>query len=435
MSDQKRIVRSLPAAARLFADEVQSQWRIVMAMILKFAGAGASFAVTFIIAHVYGAKVSGEFALFSQTVVAFSTFAIFGNDHLLIRRIAGSLADGRRDLARHSYSHAMKLVGATAVAWTTLLLLASPMADLVGLASSLLAIAAAGVLFHPFLQVSAAAVRGAHHLVRSQWLLILQPIMMLCLTLVVVSAWTGPPAMGLAAAYNVAVVLAAVLAMLVVCRLMRTWPLAHRKQRDRDGTNSTKIGLTIAIDVACLWSALSLTGALLGLVETGVFRVCIQITTIVAMFVTTYDGMISPRFAKLFRERDYIAAGELHNRSTAFLLLAGGVPLVFILIFAEPLLGLMGDEFRTGATPLRILAVGQIAAMAAGGAGAMITMNGREAYHLKLAIISFVVVIALMLLLTPTLGINGPAIALSAMWAIRYVGSYVYARRMVASAL
>jgi O-antigen/teichoic acid export membrane protein len=424
---------SFSAARQLLQKELSNQRPIITGIALRLAAAAATFAATFVVARFYGAAITGEYALFTQTVVAFSLIAIFGNEKLLVRRMAGSLADERKDLARLSYTHAMRQVGLAALGVAALMLALSLLADVIGIAAPLLVIAAPAILLYSLTQVASAAMRGAHHLVTSQALLALHPALFVLLIPLVVLSWNGPAAIGLALAYLVAALVAGALAILFVRHHLRGWPVAEQKHPDDGRTNSMLLGLTIAVDTAAGWVMLGLTAILLGLADTGVFRVCVQFMTVVAMIVTTYNGMISPHFAHLFRKGDLAGARRAHNRSIAVLLLLVGMPLLAIAIFAEPLLRLMGEEFREGTTALRILAVGQIAAMTSGGAGAMISMNGHEAYSLKLALFSFAVVIAAMLLLTPIMGIDGAAFSLALMWVIRQVGSLIYARRMVAT--
>jgi len=424
---------TISKAPRLVLREVKSQGPMLAAMVIRIAAAAATFAATFIVARAYGAVVTGEYALFTQTVLTLAMFAIFGNDKLVVRRIAGNLADERRDLARLSYTHALKQVAMAALGLAVLLVAASPWADFIGISAALIPICAFSVVLYALMQMTATALRGAHQLVQSQALLALQPAMCLVLTVAVIYLWKGPPAVGLALSYGVAALMTTMLAFFLVRRLMNGWPRAQQKHPDDGRTNSLIFGLTIGIDVATGWLVLSLTAVLLSLADAGIFRVCLQFMLAVWMVVTTYEGMISPQLASLFRSGDLDGARRTLNRSIAFLLLVAGTPLLVIGIFAEPLLGLMGDEFREGATALRILAVGQIATLASGGAGALISMSGHEAYSLKLAIISFVVVIAAMVLLTPYFGIDGGACALALMYAIRNLGSLVYARRILAA--
>ncbi len=428
--------RNLTPTAKLVQlarTQIEQHGRIVLAMGLRFVAAGASFAVTFIIARTYGAAVSGEYALFTQTLIAFSMIAVFGNEQLVVRRIAGALSDERTDIARLAYFKALRYVGGAAVVIAALLMAFSPYAGVIAITPPLIVMAGIGVLAHPLLLVSAAAVRATHRLVSGQALMAVQPLLMLAVVALVIAYWPAAPAYGLAVGHVCALFIATVSSLAVIFVVVRRWPIPADRSLEEGRGASRRLGMTIAIDTLALWTALGLTGALLGVADAGVFRVCIQIMTVVMMIATTYENMISPRFAKLFRQGDHEAAGRTHRNAIFFLLAIGGAPLILIAIFAEPILGLMGEEFREGATALRILALGQFAVIAAGPAGSMIAMNGKEAFSLKLAAICFVIVVPVMALMMRELGLEGAAAGVALLWASRYLGSFVYARRMVAT--
>lgn len=405
-----------------------AQGPIILGIALRFVSAGASFLVTFLVARAFGAAVSGQFALFSQTVVMFGLIAVFGNDYLLVRRIAGFVATERLDLARLSFSHAQKGVAIGAALMAVLLLLLAPQAELVGVVPAIVVLAAVALPMQAWLNICSAAVRAVHRQVQSQGLQTLQPLIMLALTFAVLALWTGPPGIGLALAYIASLILAVIPAAAASHGIVRHWPVSDQRHPDSGKTNSIRLGLTVAIDIAVGWFAISITGALLGTAEMGVLRVCLQIVTVFAMIASTLEGIMAPRFAAQFGVGNRTAARQTLNRSIAFLLLVGGVPLALVIVFAEPILALMGEEFRIGGDALRILCLGQLAVLAAGGAGSMVNMAGREHVSLKLALLCFVLMIPALVLLTPRLGLVGPAIAIALTWLIRYQGSHLYAR-------
>jgi O-antigen/teichoic acid export membrane protein len=96
----------------------------------------------------------------------------------------------------------------------------------------------------------------------------------------------------------------------------------------------------------------------------------------------------------------------------ARLVFFASLPIVLaVTLLADPLLRLFGPDFSGGATPLRILALGQLVNIATGFPGTILIMVGDSGRVTRGVAIGAAVNIALNLALVPSHGATGAAIA------------------------
>jgi len=88
------------------------------------------------------------------------------------------------------------------------------------------------------------------------------------------------------------------------------------------------------------------------------------------------------------------------------------VPVVLaIALLADPLLGLFGDEFRSGAGALRILLAGELVKDFFGLAGLALVMTGHESDLTRGVSVGAGINVLLAVILIPLFGVEGAAIA------------------------
>ncbi len=84
---------------------------------------------------------------------------------------------------------------------------------------------------------------------------------------------------------------------------------------------------------------------------------------------------------------------------------------IFIIVFRRLIMSYFGLDFESGQIALIIISTGQIINVAFGPIGIFALMTGNQKFNIIFTIINIVLNISLNLLLTPTMGINGTAIA------------------------
>lgn len=145
--------------------------------------------------------------------------------------------------------------------------------------------------------------------------------------------------------------------------------------------------------------------------EVGVLRVVLQFTVLLGFLLTAAETSLSPQIAALHSQHKLKELLNSTKKMTLLLSVAGGAPALALIIFAEPLLALLGPEFPSGATAMRILIVGQMVNLATGPVGSFMAMTGLEKQSFRNALVGTTIVVVICALLAPSLGITGAAIA------------------------
>lgn len=160
-----------------------------------------------------------------------------------------------------------------------------------------------------------------------------------------------------------------------------------------------------------------LLGALSTVSAVGVFAVATNVNLIGSLFHSSLVSASMPLFAAAQDREDRSALVRLY-RLTSKWSLTLNLP-IFLLVVAYPqaLLAMFGSDFGAGALPLAILAAANLVNAGTGMSGAVLDMTGYTRWKLLNAIVSVALGIALNLLLVPSLGLVGAAIAVLAVTA------------------
>jgi len=152
-------------------------------------------------------------------------------------------------------------------------------------------------------------------------------------------------------------------------------------------------------------------GILLGPEAAGGYAIASRISKFIPFGLTAVNLALAPLASRLFH------AGLSHELQRVVTWAAGGillttVPLgVGVMLFREPLLALFGPEFVSAQGALVILAVGRLANAACGPTATLLSMSGNHGDAARVALGSALLDAALLLVLTPRLGILGTALA------------------------
>lgn len=158
-----------------------------------------------------------------------------------------------------------------------------------------------------------------------------------------------------------------------------------------------------------------LLGAVAGVTAVGVLAVVKTLENLPGIFLRMLITVISPMLTAVHvrNERD-----ELHflfHLANDWLFRLSAPLLVFLLVFAEPMLRLYGEEFaKSGYAALIILTIGQTVNLGLGPLGTLLNMCGYERRMLKLTMIQMLAQGLGMVVLIPWLGLSGAAISIGA---------------------
>ncbi|WP_197911653.1 flippase [Kineobactrum salinum] len=144
--------------------------------------------------------------------------------------------------------------------------------------------------------------------------------------------------------------------------------------------------------------------------EVGVYRVVVQMATLVVFGLSAFNQILQPYFARLYEQNDMLRLQKLATYSARIILSIALPPVVIMVAAGKPLLGFFfGEGYSAGATSLAILAIGQLVNASMGSVGVLLNMTGHERdtmYGIGVAAGANVI---LNIILIPRWGIEGAA--------------------------
>ena len=100
--------------------------------------------------------------------------------------------------------------------------------------------------------------------------------------------------------------------------------------------------------------------------DVGIFNVAARVAILTGLILVAVNIAVVPRFAALFARNELDALGRTARNAARLAILASSPVLLILLFFPSPVMALFGSEFRSGATVLSILALGQFVNVSTG---------------------------------------------------------------------
>ena len=261
-----------------------------------------------------------------------------------------------------------------------------------------------------FADVTLAAARGYRTMRQSAAIgLFLEPALRLLLTVVAIQLGMGIT--GALVALVITNYVAAVVASIWVNRLTGRLETAPRYEaRTLLSFAALSWASTVAID-AFIWADTILLGLMRSPREVGLYQVATRLVLLSAIFVMPFTQAVAPRVSDLFERNRLPELRSLYVTVTGWVVRLVILPTLVLIFFPEELLSIFGPSFQQAAEVTVILAVGALIHATTGPSGAMLNMTGRPKWALANNVTTVFVNIVLNLVLIPSLGITGAAIA------------------------
>lgn len=173
-------------------------------------------------------------------------------------------------------------------------------------------------------------------------------------------------------------------------------------------------------------------GAVLGAAEdVALFHTANRTAYMTTLVLVSVNSIAAPKFAELYRMGDHEALRTTAQRSAWLMTLLAGPVLLAFVIAPATVMSLFGPHFVAAADLLVILAIGQFVNVASGSVGFLLMMSGNERLVRNNTAAFAVVNVALNLVLVPTLGRVGAAIATSvSLGGLNLSGAYLVGTRL-----
>ncbi|GGQ55920.1 lipopolysaccharide biosynthesis protein [Couchioplanes azureus] len=202
---------------------------------------------------------------------------------------------------------------------------------------------------------------------------------------------------------------------------------------------------SVAIDASSMWVGVLLTGALATQAEAGVFAAVGRYALAGLLVMQGLRVAIAPQLSRLLGAGRRAEAAQVYRRTSLWIVVLSWPAYLMLAVFAPAFLALFGADFRSGATPLAVLAGAMLVNVGVGLVQTVLLMSGNSRGHLRATVTGLTLNVALCLVLIPRHGALGAAIAwscgivaenlLAAVLARRALGEALFGRTLVVPAL
>lgn len=407
----------------------------IAAFAIKGANAVSAFLTAVLLARLAGAEVVGHYALATATATLVGIGAVAGLDQVLVRSVASDLRLGLSGRARATFAAVVRAVGRNSLILALLflgLVVAGAVAEPLGGERAAFLVAVPGVAAAAFFRLSLGAVRAAGRPLAAQAVEALPSLLLLLVLAILWVSRLPPSAMLAVLLFYGSWVVASMTAFAIVGRDRRQW--AAPEPVDLRALQISGLPLLAAglLQAFADWFALAAVGREVGVTEAGAFRVVMQITLVFGMLVAVSEGWIAARVASDIRTGNPGTAWRRHRRAALTTTLLASPMLAATILAPGWILGtFFGPEFAVAATALVIMSLGQLANVAFGPNGTMLTMSGNGDKVLIITVATTLMLVVFAFLLLPRFGLEGAAAAYTGALLLRKLLMAIAARRAI----
>lgn len=163
-----------------------------------------------------------------------------------------------------------------------------------------------------------------------------------------------------------------------------------------------------------LWIDTFVVGRLLGVSEAGMYRIAALLAKGLQGVLGAIGVVFAPIIARCHGCQDWNRLESLYYTATRWALLLSLPVALTLFIFSHQILALFSASSGEAVVTLRILLTGQIFNIMVGNVGIILTMAGLTKFHAWNGFLAFVAGVVMNMMLVPTYGIYGAAIASAA---------------------
>lgn len=243
--------------------------------------------------------------------------------------------------------------------------------------------------------------------------LVFEPAFRLTATAVLVAAGAGVA--GAMAALLASHAVAAVLAIVVLRRMLRPWRSPVPRYRPRELLAfSTATWTSSLASTGLIWAGVVFLGIYRTSAEVGTYHAATRLVTLAAFVMLPINQAFAPRIADLTRRGRRTALRRTYAVATSWIVRLSLPAFVLLFVFPDELLQVFGAGFTAAATVTLVLAAGKLVDAATGPCGMILTMSGRPLLNAADLLVGLALNVVLNVMLIPRHGILGSAVA----WAV-----------------
>ncbi len=385
-------------------------------IVFKFFGLITAYTFTLLITRNLGADAMGIFALSFTVLQITSALGRLGLDTALIRFVAEYSSQGRKDLVKEIYLKTVKIVIPFGIFLSVLMFFSSPyLAKYIfnkEHLSEYFRIASFAILPMVLVFINSGSLRGLKKIKEFSFLhnvsIYLFAIIILALFLLSTKGEHIP-------------LISYVLAVAIVCVLSTILWLRSSKLTSLPDQDSIKLRDLLNVSMPMLlsgllffimaWTDTIMLGMFRTEGEVGVYNIAFRVASLISITMFAINSIAAPKFAEFYGKGDMKGLGRIAQQSTKLIFWTSLPVLLIILLFPSFILGLFGEEFKTGIYALLFLAFGKFIYAIMGSSAFILQMTGRQKALQHIVLITTAMNIVLNAVLIPKYGIRGAAFA------------------------
>ena len=387
-----------------------------LAFTARIFGAASGIGMTFMISKILSVDEAGLFFFGFAVLTVLGTLSTLGLTTAFIRFIAGFLAENNWGVINGVFRLGFKATFITAVVLAVALYLVSyqfgsELFQYVGL-NPVLAVFALGVPFFALYQLLGFAFQGLHKPLISVFILnISNQLIVILLIAIAIACGVLLSAVTVAAVFCFGAFITLVVGLWFWIKQSRWDTQADFSEKDALIASAKPLCTVMIMMLLVQWSGQIIAGSFLPAEEVAFLSVAQRLGGLTSFVLVAVNMVAAPRFAasaKLNNDKDLRAASLFCTR----IMLCVATPvLIFVLIFAEFLMGLFGEEYIQAAVLLRIFVLGQYVNVVTGSVGYLLNMTGNEKDMRNLVFFSGPLALVLGFIMTPLYGATGAALS------------------------
>jgi O-antigen/teichoic acid export membrane protein len=163
--------------------------------------------------------------------------------------------------------------------------------------------------------------------------------------------------------------------------------------------------------------------------EVGVYNVALKVAALTTFSLFAVNSIAAPKFAEFYGKGDMGGLERVVHHSKK-MIFWGSFPVVLVFfLFPSFILGIFGDEFRTGVYAFLLLTFGQFIQAMSGSVRHILSMTGKHKTLQNITFYAMLINIVLNVILIPLYGINGAAFSSMVSMAFWSISSVVFIKK------
>ncbi|WP_459938082.1 flippase [Desulfonatronum parangueonense] len=391
-----------------------SAWALGAKVIATALGLVSSM----IIARLYGPETLGIVAVIQSFLLFATLFTLLGTNTSILRLIPEHLAKYSPSSASAVYRKVLLLVLSTSMVAGGVLFIGSDFVSRVIFSKEHLrfyfALASVFIVCNSLMLLTQQSVRGLR-LIRAFALMQLMPQLsklLILLLLTFIMFHQDNPVYALMGSYAVTAIIGLWIMHHVFYGKVQSSDVRHELPLRKILTVSFPMLMAATMTFIIGETGVLMIGIFRPEAEVGYYSIAVKLATLSSFVLTAINSMAAPKFSELFHSNRIEELFAIAKKSSKLIFWTTTPILLFFIFLGKPVLQtIFGEPFSAAYPALVLLILGQFVNSISGATGYFMNMTGHQKVFRNIVFIAAMLNIGLNILLTPTYGLYGAAIA------------------------